>query len=76
MVGARRNPANHTVAERLGCSTPLISQYRTGRLTPSWAMMETIEKALGWPFEDQVNAKRSGTYSDEFESAVQSRWGR
>ena len=61
---------NKAVAYHLGLSESGVSRLRSGSRTPSLAVMQDIEAAYGWTVQDQSNAIRNNTWTEEFEVAL------
>lgn len=61
---------NKAVASRLGLSESGVSRLRSGSRFPSLAVMQNIEAAYGWTVQDQSNALKNNTWTEEFEVAL------
>lgn len=61
---------NRDVATRLGLSESGVSRLRSGSRFPSLAVMQDIEGAFNWTVQDQSDALKKNTWTDEFEAAL------
>lgn len=65
-------PTHHWVADKLGMSISGVSLLRAGKRNPSMETMETVEREIGWPICDQVEARHD--YADALNHALREKY--
>lgn len=63
-------PTNQDVAAKIGLTHSGVSRIRSGDRLPSIPTMARIETVYGWTVQDQVSARGTGKYAEEFEGAL------
>lgn len=58
------------VARRAGVAVATVSRLLSGDRQPSFDMMVRIEEAIGWPVEQQANARKFGNYGNKLDEAI------
>lgn len=66
-------PTHHWVADKLGMSISGVSLLRSGKRNPSMETMEVVEREIGWPLCDQVEARHD--YADALNQALREKFG-
>lgn len=64
------SPSNTALGDLLGVSHATVSRWRSGDRLPELTNMQKIAQTLDWPLTDQVDARDSGKYADEFSKRV------
>lgn len=62
--------SNTELGGLLGISHASVSRIRSGHRNPSIAVMSKIATLTGWEVGNQIEARGTGTYPEEFEEAV------
>lgn len=68
-----RPPTNEYLGELLGVSHAMVSRYRSGDRLPSVDVMQRMKELYDWSIDDQVDARNSGTYAEQFSALVNER---
>lgn len=68
------SPTHDWVAKKMGYSISGVSLLRNNNRQPHFSTMETVEDAFKWPIYDQIDARRSGTYAQEFNKVLANRF--
>lgn len=60
---------NQVIADAIGAAVATVSRLRSGDRVPSFAMMQKIDRGIGWSVAKQAVARDAGCWHLEFETA-------
>lgn len=72
----RAAASNPTVAREIGLTYTAVSRLRSGARVPSVSTMLMIQEIFGWPCQEQMDARGSGTFHLAFEAMLIEKYGK